>query len=159
MADIVDKATRSRIMAAIPSRDTRPEAAVRKGLHTLGLRQALRAYKLPGKPDIVYPKHRSAIFVHGCFWHGHGCHFFKWPKTNTEFWTTKILSNMNRDSRSCKELRKLGWNPVVVWECRIRKAEKTGKMLELLAMIRDRIRNGRKLNTPARQGPGRPSST
>ena len=142
MADLVDKATRSRMMAAIPSRDTSPEVAVRKGLHVLGFRRALRVGRLPGSPDLVYPKHRAAVFVHGCFWHGHRCRLFRWPKSNADFWTRKILGNRKRDTRACRELRKLGWKPLVVWECSIIKAAGSGKLGELMQALGAAIRKG-----------------
>lgn len=120
MTDVVDLATRSRMMAGIRGRNTKPEVALRSGLHRLGLRFTLRS-KLPGKPDIVLPRHRTAVFFHGCFWHGHvGCPLFKLPGTRTDFWRAKIEGNRARDERVLDELAGLGWRVAVVRECSIR---------------------------------------
>jgi DNA mismatch endonuclease, patch repair protein len=120
MADIVPPETRSRMMAGIKGRDTKPEVALRSGLHRLGLRFTLGS-KLPGKPDMVFPRHRVAVFFHGCFWHGHeGCALFRLPGTRTEFWEKKIGGNRERDRRVLAELAVLGWRIGVVRECSIR---------------------------------------
>lgn len=119
MADIVDKATRSRMMAGIRGKDTKPEKLVRSALHRAGFRFRLHVADLPGKPDIVLPKYRTAIFVHGCFWHGHKCRNFKWPKTRKAFWKAKIEGNVARDRKAIGELRRSGWNVKVIWECRV----------------------------------------
>ena len=108
---------RSRNMAAIKSRDTTPELAVRRALHAAGLRFRLHRRDLPGRPDIVLPRYRSAVFVHGCFWHRHSCRFFVWPKTRAVFWREKILGNERRDKCAQSSLRKAGWRVIVVWEC------------------------------------------
>jgi DNA mismatch endonuclease (patch repair protein) len=123
LADVVDKATRSRMMSGIRGKDTTPEKAVRSALHKAGFRFRLHVRDLPGKPDIVLPKYRTAIFVHGCFWHGHECRNFKWPKTRADWWRKKIEANKARDRKARTALRKLGWNVRVVWEC-----EATGTM-------------------------------
>lgn len=117
MADVVDKATRSRMMSGIRSGDTKPERVVRSALHRRGFRFTTRPDTLPGRPDIVLPAYRAAIFVHGCFWHGHGCRYFKWPSGNRAFWRAKILANMKRDARKLRALRSGGWRVRVVWEC------------------------------------------
>ena len=117
MADIVDKATRSRMMSGIRGKNTKPELLVRKALHAQGFRFRLHDKNLPGKPDIVLKKHRTVIFVHGCFWHGHDCKHFKWPKTRPEFWREKIEGNKTRDLKHQQELKELGWNVKVIWEC------------------------------------------
>jgi DNA mismatch endonuclease (patch repair protein) len=117
MADVVSKEARSRMMSGIRSKDTRPELFVRKGLHALGLRFRLHDKRLPGKPDIVLPRYRAAVFVHGCFWHGHDCHLFKTPKTRTDFWAPKIASNQQRDRDAYEALSRLGWRIAEVWEC------------------------------------------
>lgn len=104
-------------MAGIKGKNTRPEIAVRKALHAAGYRFRLHRKDLPGKPDIVLPKYRTVIFVHGCFWHGHMCKNFKWPKTRPEFWREKIEGNIERDKRAVAELEQLGWNMIVIWEC------------------------------------------
>lgn len=120
MADVVDKATRSRMMAGISGQNTAPELLIRSLLHREGYRFRLHRKDLPAKPDIVLPKFRAVILIHGCFWHGHRCHMFKWPKSNTVFWRTKILSNLKRDRRSIAELGALGWRVMTVWECALR---------------------------------------
>ena len=105
-------------MSRIKGRDTGPELVVRSTLHHLGFRFRLHGKKLPGLPDVVLPRHRTVIFVHGCFWHRHrGCRFAYQPKSNIPFWTDKFAQNMARDSRNRRELRRLGWRVVVVWEC------------------------------------------
>lgn len=118
MADTVDAATRSRMMSAIRGRDTMPELMVRKYLHRAGLRFRLGGAGLPGRPDIVLPRHRVALFVHGCFWHRHeGCRFATTPKTNADFWNAKFAQNLRRDTVSEDKLRAFGWSPMVIWEC------------------------------------------
>lgn len=111
---------RSRTMRAIKRSDTAPELRVRSALHRRGLRFKVDDGSLPGRPDIVLPKHRCVIFVHGCFWHGHRCHYFKWPKTRKAFWSAKILGNISRDRRVARELLDLSWRVVTVWECATR---------------------------------------
>jgi DNA mismatch endonuclease, patch repair protein len=119
MADIVDKATRSRMMSGIRGKNTKPELLARKLLHREGLRFALHA-NLPGKPDIVLPRHRSVVFVHGCFWHRHpGCRFTTTPATNTEKWQDKFDKNVKRDLSVTRQLRALGWHVYKVWACSI----------------------------------------
>lgn len=122
MTDIVDTATRSRMMAGIREKNTAPELLIRQNLHRLGFRFRLHDKRLPGKPDLLLPKHRAVIFVHGCFWHGHDCPAFKWPTTRAEFWRTKIERNCENDRRHTKELREMGWRICVVWECSVRKS-------------------------------------
>jgi DNA mismatch endonuclease (patch repair protein) len=120
MADVVDAATRSRMMAGIRGTDTKPELALRRGLHRRGFRYRLHARDLPGRPDMVFPRWRAALFVHGCFWHGHGCALFKWPKSNEAFWRTKIEGNRARDARKTDALKAAGWRVGAVWECVLR---------------------------------------
>lgn len=122
MIDVVDAATRSRMMSGIRGVDTKPEWAIRSGLHRLGLRYRLHDRSLPGRPDLVLPKYRVVVLVHGCFWHGHDCRYFKWPRTRAEFWREKIVQNQNRDHRQIDQLRKDGWRVLVVWECAVRAA-------------------------------------
>src|SRR5690349_7479807 len=110
MADVHDKKTRSYNMSRIRSKNTKPEMLVRKFLHGRGFRYTLHDKKLPGKPDIVLPKHKTVIFVHGCFWHGHnGCRYFVVPKTRTAWWLIKINSTIINDVKASKALRKAGW--------------------------------------------------
>lgn len=121
MADRVLPEVRSRMMASIRSRDTRPELEVRRYLHGLGFRYRVAPGHLAGKPDLVLPKYGAVIFVHGCFWHGHsGCRFATVPATRTEFWTSKIASNRARDRIKETTLRESGWRIAVVWECALK---------------------------------------
>lgn len=120
MPDVHDRATRSRNMAAVRGKDTKPELIIRKGLHAAGLRYRLHVKNLPGKPDLVFPKYRAAVFVHGCFWHGHSCALFTLPETRAEFWEKKIAGNVSRDESAAIRLHELGWRVAVVWECALR---------------------------------------
>jgi len=113
-------ATRSRMMAGIPSRNTKPELLVRRGLHRRGLRFRLHVRGLPGCPDVALARWQAVIFVHGCFWHGHDCRYFHWPKTRTAFWRKKISGNQERDRRAATQLHAAGWRVLVVWECAFR---------------------------------------
>lgn len=118
MADTVTKEKRSEIMSRIRSKNTRPEMIVRKLLHSAGYRYRLHRKDLPGKPDLVLPKYRTVIFVHGCFWHQHkGCPFAATPKSNIGYWAGKLASNTQRDAESVATLLKAGWRVLVVWEC------------------------------------------
>jgi len=119
MTDMFTKEKRSWIMARIRGRDTQPELLVRRVLHAHGLRFRLHRKDLPGCPDIVLPKYRTAIFVHGCFWHGHTCRDGRRPKSHGSYWNAKLERNVRRDRKNLNELRQTGWNPVVVWECQI----------------------------------------
>ncbi|MBH1628207.1 DNA mismatch endonuclease Vsr [Stenotrophomonas maltophilia] len=107
-------------MSRIRGSNTKLEVLVRKGLHARGLRYRLGGAKLPGRPDIVLPKYRTVVFVHGCFWHGHDCPLYRLPKTRPEFWQAKIDSNRSRDRRVGDQLKSLGWHVVEVWECSLR---------------------------------------
>jgi len=120
MPDIVDSKTRSRMMAGIKSKNTKPELLIRKLLHRAGFRYRLHVASLPAKPDMVLKKYQAVILVHGCFWHGHDCHLFKLPKTRSEFWKNKIEGNVNRDRKQLKELKGLGWRVGIIWECAVR---------------------------------------
>lgn len=126
MADIVSPATRSRMMAGIKGKDTRPERMLRSALHGRGLRYRIHYKGLPGRPDMVFPRYRAAVLIHGCFWHGHACHLFKWPATRPEFWRHKIESNKARDLRNLLLYRELGWRILTVWECALKGREKLG---------------------------------
>lgn len=120
MTDVHTKEIRSYNMSRIKSRDTKPEMLVRKFLFANGFRYKLHDKKLPGKPDIVLPKHKTAIFIHGCFWHGHpNCRKFVLPKTRTEWWLNKINANKAKDTKSLKALTKDGWKIIIIWECRL----------------------------------------
>lgn len=124
MVDIVDVSTRSRMMAGIRGRNTKPEILIRSLLHRQGFRFRLHVGDLPGKPDIVLRGFHAIIFVHGCFWHGHDCRFFKWPRTRPAFWRKKINDNHANDLKARKALRAAGWRVGVVWECAIRGADR-----------------------------------
>ncbi len=124
MADVVSPQKRSEMMAGIRGKDTKPEYFIRKALHKLGYRYLLHARKIPGKPDLVLPKYRAVIFVHGCFWHGHSCHLFKWPQSRTDFWRSKILKNQANDEKALNALESADWRVLVVWECAIKGKER-----------------------------------
>jgi len=121
MADIVDAATRSRMMSGIRGRDTLPERTLRSALFSRGLRYRLHRRDLPGRPDMVFPRYRAVVFVHGCFWHQHpGCRFSTRPGTNVRFWSEKLAANTARDATHIDQLLALGWRVGVVWECELR---------------------------------------
>lgn len=120
MPDIVPPEVRSRMMSGIRSKDTRHEVALRKMLHAAGFRYRLHRRDMLGTPDITLPRHGATVFVHGCFWHGHECHLFKWPSTNRARWTEKILSNRHRDEETKRRLLEGGWRVCMVWECATR---------------------------------------
>ena len=120
MPDVVDAPTRSRMMSGIRGRDTKPEMLIRRGLHARGYRYRLHARTLPGRPDLAFPSRKAAIFIHGCFWHGHGCPLFKWPSTRAEWWRAKIEGNRARDRAVRAELAGMGWRQLRVWECALK---------------------------------------
>jgi DNA mismatch endonuclease (patch repair protein) len=123
MADVFDRATRSRNMAAIRGQDTKPELAVRRYLHSRGLRYRLQGTRLPGRPDLVFRRFRTVVFVHGCFWHRHtGCRYAVLPRTNAAFWRSKLEGNQARDRRNASQLRRAGWRVLIVWECDLTEA-------------------------------------
>lgn len=137
MKDRLSKAKRSWNMSRIRSDDTKPELFIRSNLHRLGFRFRIHRKDLPGKPDIVLKKYRTVIFVHGCFWHHHeNCKRASLPKTNTKYWHHKIFNNRDRDTRNKEILEKLGWNVIVVWECKI----KSNSIEELLIELNQRKR-------------------
>lgn len=121
MADNHTPEQRSYNMSQIKSKGTKPEEMVRKALFANGFRYRKNVRKLPGCPDIVLPKFKTVIFVHGCFWHKHDCGRFRWPETNKEYWVPKITRNTERDIQHCEELQSLGWSVIVVWECEVKK--------------------------------------
>lgn len=135
LADVVDVATRSRMMSRIQGKNTSPELLVRQGLHALGFRFRIHAKHLPGKPDLVLPKYKASIFIHGCFWHGHNCRYFRAPQTRPEFWLEKIRNNQARDQRQVAALRALGWRVLIVWECAVRsmKKQKSSLLIDQIA--------------------------
>jgi len=122
MTDVHSKETRSYNMSRIRSKDTKPELLVRKFLHAQGFRYKLHVKDLPGKPDIVLPKYKTVIFVHGCFWHGHdGCKYFVVPKTRTEWWMAKINGNVAKDQSAKQLLVSKGWKVIDIWECSLKR--------------------------------------
>lgn len=133
--DIITPVKRSWIMSRIRSTDTKPEMKVRKFLWKEGFHYRLHVHKLPGSPDIVLPRYKTAIEVRGCFWHHHhGCKLAHTPTSHTEFWTTKFKRNMDRDKNTATALRSLGWHLIVIWECQL-------KQKRTLDNLPDRIRN------------------
>ncbi|UJH90931.1 DNA mismatch endonuclease Vsr [Antarcticibacterium sp. 1MA-6-2] len=136
MADVHDKKTRSHNMRQIKGKDTKPELLVRKYLHSKGLRYRLHKKNLPGKPDIIFPRRKIAIFVNGCFWHGHeSCKYFQLPKTRTEWWKEKISNTVARDIRKIAELQEKGWHCIVVWECDLKTHKKENTLNNLFEEI------------------------
>lgn len=141
MPDILTKTERSERMSKVRQKDTEPELALRRALHAAGLRYVLHHPHLPGRPDIVFPKYSTALFVHGCFWHGHECRAGRSPSSNTEYWTTKIAANRQRDTRKASELQDLGWNVVTVWECET----KQGRLPTLVESLIQQIRTSQRI--------------
>lgn len=141
MADIISPEQRSALMSRIRGKNTGIELEVRKGLHTLGFRYRLGGAGLPGRPDIVLPRYRTVVFVHGCFWHGHDCHLFRWPKSRPEFWKEKITANQERDRRSLGKLKDLGWKVETIWECELR-GRSPAQRAEVILALAERIRKG-----------------
>lgn len=120
MVDVLTPAQRRLNMSRIRGKDTKPELLLRRGLHALGFRFRLHRRDLPGRPDLVFPSRRAVIFVHGCFWHGHGCPMCKMPATRPEFWRAKIAGNRSRDQKAVATLKAAGWRVLIVWECALR---------------------------------------
>ena len=134
MADKLNTQQRHHCMSRIRGKDTKPELLVRKGLHARGFRFRLQDRKLPGRPDIVLPKYGVAIMVNGCFWHSHrGCQYATKPRSNVEFWETKIARNKHRDEVTSAHLEALGWTVIIVWECELRGKEKAEARIQTLA--------------------------
>ncbi|HRO09573.1 MAG TPA: DNA mismatch endonuclease Vsr [Saprospiraceae bacterium] len=136
MTDVHNKTTRSYNMSRIRAKDTKPELLVRKFLFANGLRYRLHNTKLPGKPDITLGKYHTVIFVNGCFWHGHqSCKYFVLPKTRSEWWKNKIKDTNARDRKSLEELKELGWNTMIVWECELKPDKRASTLYHLLEHI------------------------
>jgi DNA mismatch endonuclease, patch repair protein len=136
MTDTHSKTVRSYNMSRIRSKNTKPELAVRKYLFAHGFRYRLQDKKLPGKPDIIMPKYKTVIFVHGCFWHAHeNCRYAVMPKSNTEYWTNKIYGNLARDHSASLKLHELGWKQIILWECDLRKLNFESAMLKLIKQL------------------------
>lgn len=117
MADVLTPAQRQLNMSRIKGKDTKPEMLVRRGLHACGLRYRLHDRSLPGRPDLVFPKYHTAVFIHGCFWHAHGCALSKLPATRQDFWQAKLAANAARDRKAVDALQIAGWRVLVIWEC------------------------------------------
>lgn len=133
MTDVVDKQTRSRMMAGIKGKDTKPELLLRRALHARGLRYRLHAKQLPGRPDIIFPKYRAVVLVHGCFWHRHtGCRYATTPATRPDFWQAKFSANIVRDRAVSIKLRRAGWRVATVWECGFKRSEHIGVVVSLI---------------------------
>jgi len=143
MADIVSPEKRSQMMSGIRSKNTRPEKLIRSLLHREGFRFRLHTTSLPGKPDLVFPKYKAVIFVNGCYFHGHDCHLFKLPSSNTAFWNNKIVGNRKRDEKRIKELNLQGWRVLTIWECSVRGKNKID-ILDLLIYISKWLVTGKK---------------
>ena len=141
MADIVDRATRSRMMSGIRGQDTSPERLIRRELHRRGFRFRLHHSGLPGRPDIVLPKYRVLIQVNGCFWHRHNCHLFKWPATQSQRWRDKLEANVVRDAANLRACESMGWRTLIVWECAL-KGKTRLPLEEIGAMAECWIREG-----------------
>ena len=124
MTDVLTREQRRYNMSRIRGKDTKPEMIQRRGLHAAGFRYRLHVEDLPGKPDLVFPRYRAVIFVHGCFWHGHDCPLFKLPSTRTEFWAEKIRKNQERDRRAVQALEAANWRVMTVWECLLKGSRK-----------------------------------
>jgi len=134
VADTLTKAERSALMARIKGTNTKPEVLVRSALHRAGFRFRLYSRGLPGRPDIVLPKHGAVVFIHGCFWHRHGCSLSSEPATRRAFWKAKFDANVARDKRNARALRKLGWRVLTVWECALR--TKSGREKAIASLVR-----------------------
>jgi len=141
MADIHSKETRSFNMSRIKGKDTKPEMLARKFLFSQGFRYRLHDKKLPGKPDIVLPRYRAVIFIHGCFWHGHEeCKYYVVPKTRTEWWLEKINKNTANDEKSVTALQEAGWKVIIIWECKLKKDQLDSTMSALLEELTGNIK-------------------
>ncbi len=147
--DVLTTKQRHKNMAAIHSKNTKPEMIVRKYLWKQGFRYRLYNYRLPGKPDIVLKKYKTCIFVNGCFWHGHeNCKYASMPKTNTEFWEKKIERNRQRDVEEQQQLAKMGWHCIVIWECELKPKKKEQTLASLLFTLNHIFFSDRQINYP-----------
>ena len=154
MVDTITKAERSQVMAKVGSKDTRPELIIRRGLHARGFRYRLHDRKLPGKPDLVFPRYRAVIFVNGCFWHGHDCPRCRMPSSNTAYWHGKIASNVTRDKANRLKLLAEGWRVLTIWECAL-----VGKGKLALIEVLDRASEWLQSNEPHSEISGRAANT
>jgi DNA mismatch endonuclease (patch repair protein) len=133
--DTVDTKTRSKIMKSVPQKNTKPEMRLRKALHGMGFRYRLHDKKLPGSPDLVFPKYKAVIFVHGCFWHRHGCKQTTTPTTREYFWKTKFEANVERVEKNVSDLESAGWRVMTVWECELEKDRVSGPLDWVLSFL------------------------
>ncbi len=131
MTDVLTAAQRQLNMSRIRGKDTKPEMLIRRGLHARGLRYRLHDRKLPGRPDLVFAKHHTAVFVHGCFWHAHGCALSKPPATRQDFWRSKLEGNAARDEMAVVALQAAGWRVLVIWECSLRGPQRLDSVVVL----------------------------
>jgi DNA mismatch endonuclease (patch repair protein) len=142
--DRVTRARRSAIMSAVRGKNTTPELLVRSAAHRLGLRFRLHSARLPGRPDLVFPKWKTVVFVNGCFWHGHkGCSRAKLPKSRVAFWRRKLAENVRRDARNYTQLTEMGWRTVILWQCELGRPgtiERAMKLLRTKFRLRKRVR-------------------
>ena len=134
--DTLSPERRSALMKRVKRSSTKPEVTLRKALHRLGFRYVIGDKRLPGTPDLVFPKYKAAVFVHGCFWHGHECRQGKAPSSNVEYWGPKIVANRARDARKEQALRDLGWRVLTVWECALRPANLEASVASLTKRLR-----------------------
>ena len=136
MADIVSVDVRSRMMSGIRGKNTKIEVLLRKALFAMGFRYRLHVRNLPGKPDVVLPKYAAVIFIHGCFWHGHkGCKYFVLPKTRTEWWQDKVEETIKRDRTAIRNLKELGWKPIIIWECELKPAKRNASLANIISTL------------------------
>jgi DNA mismatch endonuclease (patch repair protein) len=160
VADVLTPDQRRLNMSRIHGKDTKPELILRRGLHARGLRYRLHAKDLPGRPDLVFPRYRAAVLVHGCFWHGHDCPLFKWPSTRRGFWQAKIDGNRARDAQNLLRLAQAGWRVLLVWECALKGPDRlpVDAMLSkvtcwLMGADRSGVVQGNRRVNPGRQQP------
>lgn len=140
MTDVLTEEQRRLVMSRNGPRDTKPEMIVRRGLHALGLRYRLQDRRLPGRPDLVFAAPRVVVFVHGCFWHAHGCRLSKMPQSRPDFWASKLAANTARDAKAVAELQAQGWRVLIVWECAMRgpgRLERIDMLMSAAEYIRD----------------------
>lgn len=149
MTDRLSKPERSTLMGRIRGKDTRPELALRRLLHGLGYRFRLHRRDLPGRPDLVFPGRRKAIFLHGCFWHRHqGCRNATIPKSSADFWTAKFRANVDRDARNLADLAALGWDVLVVWECELKAVDLEARLRTFLGPPGSEVSGREDIPTP-----------
>jgi DNA mismatch endonuclease (patch repair protein) len=141
--DVLTPEQRRLVMSRIRGKDTKPEMLLRRELHARGLRYSLHNTELPGKPDMVFPKYGAIVLAHGCFWHGHECSLFKWPKTRNEFWKNKINRNRERDKETLAALKAEGWRVLVVWECALKGRHKR-ELSDVITRAEAFVRTGKK---------------